>query len=315
MPETHVIAGKGPVGTTAAELLARSGHRVIVLSRSGAPSGSTAEGDVEHRSVDLADAAAVRAATAGATAIYNAANPAYHRWPTDWPPIAGALLDAAEAHGAVLVTMSNLYGYGPVDGPMTEDLPLAAPGRKGRVRAAMWQDALARHAAGRVRVTEARASDFYGPLVTDGGYLGTRAVPRLLAGKKAQVLGDPDQPHSYTYVPDVARALVTLATDERAWGRPWHVPTAPAVSTRSMVETLCRVGGIEPVGVSALPWPVVWTGGLFVPFLRELRETRYQFVRPFVIDASAFTSTFGVGPTSHEAGLGATAEWWRSRNP
>ena len=80
--------------------------------------------------------------------MYNCANPPYHRWPELWPPLAAAMLAAAERTGAVLVTMSNLYGYGPVDGPMTEDLPLRPTTAKGRVRAAMWHDALAAHQAG-----------------------------------------------------------------------------------------------------------------------------------------------------------------------
>src|SRR5829696_9754448 len=145
----HVIVGKGPVGaTTAAELVAR-GHDVRILSRSG---GVSTE-DVEHRQVDAADADAVTAAARGAAALYNAVNPAYHRWATDWPPVAAALLGAAERTGAVLVTMSNLYGYGRPSGPMSPATPLAATDAKGVVRARMWADALAAHQAGRVRVT------------------------------------------------------------------------------------------------------------------------------------------------------------------
>jgi len=316
-PELHVIAGKGPVGSATARLLAEAGHRVRVLSRSGAPAGATpaaaTPAAIEHVAVDVADAAAVAAATTGAAAIYNCLNPEYHRWATDWPPMAAALLDAAEAHGAVLVTMSNLYAYGPVDGPLTEDLPLAATGTKGKVRAGMWRDALARHEAGRVRVTEARASDFYGPGVTDGGQFGERAVPRLLAGKRVQVIGNPDQPHSWTYIPDVARALVRLGSVERAWGRAWHVPTAPALSAREMVAGLCRAAGVPAVKVAPIPRPVIRIGGLFVPFLRELEETRYQFDRPFVVDSSAFSRTFGDEATPVPQALAATVDWWQAR--
>src|SRR3954453_16266892 len=150
----HVIVGKGPVGmTTAAELISR-GHDVRVLSRSGGPS----TGVLEHRQVDATDADALSAAARGAAAGYNALTPAYTRWSPDWPSVAAALLAAAERTGAVLVTMSNLYGYGRPSGPMTPETPLAATDVKGRVRAQMWEDALAAHRAGRARVTEARAS-------------------------------------------------------------------------------------------------------------------------------------------------------------
>lgn len=308
----HVIVGKGPVGSTTAELLAAEGHTVRVLSRSG----GTSTGAIEHRAVDATDAAALAEAARGADALYNCLNPEYHRWATDWPPMAEALLDAAEATGAVLVTMSNVYAYGPLDDPtrpMTEDLPLAATGTKGQVRARMWQDALARHEAGRIRATEARASDFVGPRVTDGGHLGERAVPALLAGKTVRVLGDPDAPHSWTAMADVARALATLGTDERAWGRTWHVPTAPAVSIREAVQGLARAAGVEAPPVKAIPWTVIRAGGLFVPMLRELRETRYQFDQPFVLDSSAFTTTFGIGATPLEQTWRDTIAWWRTR--
>ena len=139
----HVIVGKGPVGTTTADLLAAHGHRVRVLSRSG----GTSTDAIEHRRVDAADAGALAAAAHGAAALYNAVNPAYHRWATDWPPVAAALLTAAERTGAVLVTMSNLYGYGRPSGPMTPETPLAATDTKGVVRARMWADARAAHAA------------------------------------------------------------------------------------------------------------------------------------------------------------------------
>ena len=147
--------------------------------------------------------------------------------------------------------------------------------------------------------------------MTAGGYLGERAVPRLLAGKKPQAIGDPSQPHSWTYIPDVARTLVTLGTDERAWGRAWNVPTAPARSVREMVTAMCDVAGVPDVGVTTMPWPMVRAMGLFVPFMRELKETRYQFVRPFLLDSSAFTATFGQRPTPVDDGLAATVAWWR----
>lgn len=305
----HVIVGKGPVGTTLAELLVQAGEDVVALSRSG----GTAVAGVRAAAVDASDPVALARAAAGADVLYNCANPPYHRWPEDWPPIAAALLSTAECTGAVLVTMSNLYGYGPAEVPLTEDLALAAPGAKGRVRARMWQQALAAHQAGRARVTEARASDFVGPRVVAGGHLGERVVPRLLAGKRVSVVGDPDAAHSWTDVREVARALVLLGRDERAWGRAWHVPTAPPVSTREAVAGMCRAAGTTPVTVFGLPRLLLRTAGLAVPLFRELQETWYQFDRPFIVDSSAFTRTFGLGPRPLEQTWADTVTRWRSR--
>lgn len=302
----HVIVGKGPVGSTTARLLAERGDDVRVVSRSG----GTSAGRIEHVALDAGHAAGLTRAAQGATALYNCANPAYHRWATDWPPIADALLQAAEATGAVLVTTANLYAYGPVDGPLTEDLPLAATGTKGRVRARMWEDAKARHDAGRLRATEARASDFFGEGVGDNGHL-ERTLKAVLQGKTARVLGDPDAPHSWTYVPDVARTLVAMAGDERAWGRAWHVPTAPPASQREAADRIARIAGVDPVPVKEIPWGLVRLAGLAVPMMRELRETRYQFDHPFVLDSTATTETFGLEATPAEGALAATVAWWR----
>jgi nucleoside-diphosphate-sugar epimerase len=305
----HVILGKGAVGTATAETLVAAGHDVRVLSRSG----GTSTGMVEHVALDATDAAALTAATQGAAALYNCANPEYHRWATDWPPIADALLVAAEATGAGLVTMGNLYGYGPVSAPMTEDTPLAATGTKGRVRIKMWTDALALHQAGRIRATEARASDFVGPGVTESSMFGERVMPRLLRGKSVSLIGALDQPHSWTSIPDVGRALAVLGTDDRSWGRAWHVPTAPPVSQRELVGRLCDTAGIDTVGVHRLPWPIIRAAGVAVPMLRELQETRHQFDGPFVIDSTRFTDTFGIRPTSLGDTAIDTVDWWRER--
>ncbi len=305
----HVVLGKGPVGSTLTQRLVDLGHDVRVLSRSGGRSTDR----VEHVALDAGDASALTAAAAGAEVLYNCANPAYHRWVQDWPPVAAALLTTAERSGAVLVVMGNLYGYGPVDGPMTEDLPLAAPGTKGRVRAAMWDEALARHRAGAVRVTEARASDFVGPQITDNGYLGARVVPAVLRGRGVQSIGAPDVPHSWTSVDDVADALVVLGREERAWGRPWHVPAGPPVTFREAVHGLCAAAGVAPVGVRQVPHLVLRGLGLVDPRMRELEETRYQHVRPYVLDSSAFTRSFGLPPTPLERTWATTVAGWRAR--
>lgn len=298
----HVLVGKGPVGTTtAAELVAR-GHSVRVLSRSG---GRSTEG-VEHRQVDAADADALAAAARGADALYNAVNPAYHRWATDWPPVAAALLSAAERTGAVLVTMSNLYGYGRPSGPMTPDTPLAAVDTKGRVRARMWLDALAAHRAGRVRVTEARAADFVGPQVPPAASHLGRQLPALRRGRRAWVIGDPDAPRSWAYLPDVAATLATLGTDERALGRAWHVPSAPPRSQRQALADLATAMSRPPVPVSSVPWPVLAALGPAVPVMREIAAVRHQFDQEYVIDASDTTATFGLTPTPWDDVVRAT---------
>ncbi|MDW5326323.1 NAD-dependent epimerase/dehydratase family protein [Plantactinospora sp. KLBMP9567] len=298
----QVIVGAGPVGRGVARLLADRGERVRLVSRRG--TGPEHPG-IEQVGADAADLERLAELTEGAAALYNCANPAYHRWATDWPPIAAALLAVAERTGAVLATTGNLYGYGPVHGSIAESAPLRPTGVKGQVRAKMWQDALAAHEAGRARVTEVRGSDYLGAGAQTLFTL--LVVPKVLAGKRASVPADLDAPHSWTYVGDVARTLVAAADDERGWGRPWHVPSQPPVSIRALAARLAELAGAPAPRLAPMPPAVLWLGGLFDPTARELRETAYQFRRPFVLDSSAATATFGIEPTGLDTALRETA--------
>ncbi|MFP3906321.1 MAG: NAD-dependent epimerase/dehydratase family protein [Acidimicrobiales bacterium] len=305
--DRHVIVGAGAVGTHTARHLVAAGHEVRVVTRSG--SGPTEPG-IERVAADATDPGALARLVDGAAALYNCANPSgYHQWTRDWPPLAASLLATAERTGAVLVTMSNLYGYGPVDAPMTEDTPLAATGSKGRIRARMWLDALAAHEAGRARVTEARASDFFGP---EGGndHLGRRFMPKLLAGKRLSHIASPDVPHSWTYLPDVGRTLATLGTDERAWGRAWHVPTNPPLTYRQMAELMAAEADAPTPKISTIPHWLQRGLGLAMPMVRELEETHHQFAEPWILDSSAVTEVFGLEPTPMDRAVADTVAWW-----
>ncbi|WP_435055515.1 NAD-dependent epimerase/dehydratase family protein [Micromonospora aurantiaca (nom. illeg.)] len=287
----HVIVGAGPVGTATARLLAERGERVRVVTRRGTGPEHPA---IERVAADAADADRLTALSEGADALYNCANPEYHTWPTDWPPLAAALLTAAERSGAVLTTVGNLYGYGPVDAPMTEATPLAATGVKGRVRNRMWADALAAHRAGRARVTEVRGSDYIG---LGGTSLPMMVLPKVLAGQRVFLPVAWDAPHTWTYVGDVARTLVAAATDPRAWGRAWHVPSAPPMSMRALADRAAKRAGAPAPRLTRMPYPVLWLGGLADPFAREMRETAHQFAGPFVMDSTAASETFGIEGT------------------
>ncbi|MFI7301829.1 NAD-dependent epimerase/dehydratase family protein [Micromonospora aurantiaca] len=287
----HVIVGAGPVGTATARLLAERGERVRVVTRRGTGPEHQA---IERVAADAADADRLAALTEGADALYNCANPEYHTWQTDWPPLAAALLTAAERSGAVLATVGNLYGYGPVDAPMTEATPLAATGVKGRVRNRMWADALAAHRAGRARITEVRGSDYIG---LGGKSLPMMVLPKVVAGQRVFLPVAWDAPHTWTYVGDVARTLVAAATDPRAWGRAWHVPSAPPMSMRALADRAAQRAGAPAPRLTRMPYPVLWLGGLADPFARELRETAHQFAGPFVMDSTAASETFGIEGT------------------
>jgi len=303
MGELALVVGAGVIGSRVAGMLAERGDRVTLVSRRGA--GPAEPGAVTRVAADAADAGAMARLAEGVAVIYNCVNPPYHRWPADWPPIAASVLGAAERSGAVLVTLSNLYGYGPGGPggyaeahPMTEATPLAATGPKGRIRARVWQDALAAHQAGRVRVAEVRAADFVGPGAQSA--LGERIVRRVRQGKSVSVLGRADRPHTWSFTDDVARMLVAAGTDPSAWGRAWHVPSNEPRSQRQVVDDFARAAGVGQVRVSEIPSVVLRGMGLAWPLMRELRETEYQFREDFVMDSSAAQARFGLKPAPWE---------------
>ena len=283
---THVVVGAGPVGSAVARQLLAQGHQVKVVTRSG----SGVEG-TERIAADAGDAERLSEIAEGAVAIYNCVNPPYDKWVEQWPPIAHALLVAAERSGAVLAVTGNLYVYGEVDGPMTEDTPMAATGIKGGVRRAMTEEAFALHRAGRIRTFEVRGSDYLG----GNSYLATVITPAFRKGKRAYVPADLDKPHTFTNVEDVARLMIVGVQDERAWGQVWHVPSAAPTTMRKVAELAAVELGAQ-CKVSSMPYWVVWTAGLFNPFIKELRETQHQFRKPFVLDSTKAQQTFGLTP-------------------
>lgn len=318
MALTHVIVGKGPVGATLAARLAADGESVTIVSRSGAPKPSesptrASHPEVRHVAADAADPEALVRATRGADVIHNCANPPYHRWATDWPPLAAALLDAAETHGALLVTTSNLYGYGRIGGPMTEDLPLAATETKGRVRAAMWRAALSRHQSGRVRVSEIRASDYVGPGALATSHVGDRLLAPLLAGRTVRPVGSADQPHTWTYLPDLARTLAAVARTPAAWGRAWHAPSPAPRTFREVAAGFAEAAGVPVARISPVPLWALRAAGVVDPTLREVARVGHQLTAPFVMDSRNAQDLLAIEPTPWDQIDRETIAWWCTR--
>jgi nucleoside-diphosphate-sugar epimerase len=200
----------------------------------------------------------------------------------------GAALSGTEA---VFVATEKIYGYGVVDGPLHEGLPLTATTRKGVVRAELGRELERAHNAGDYRTVAARASDVYGPGVENSAY-GNRFFGPLIAGKKTEVLGDPSARHTVTYVPDLGRAMIRLGQDPDAWGKAWHIPNAPAPTTEELVTYAARIAGTTPQMARIRPLKMR-LAGLFIPAAKEMIELAYEFDRDFVVDDSTYTDRCG----------------------
>jgi nucleoside-diphosphate-sugar epimerase len=310
--ELHVVFGTGPVGMSVMEALMQTGRqRARMVNRSGR--GSVPEG-VEVVGGDATDGAFAREVSEGASVVYFALNPPYDKWPGLFPGLQAGVLEGAASAGAKLVAMENLYMYGPTDGhPLTENLPYASNTRKGAVRAKMSEKLMEAHTSGRVRVAIGRASDYFGPGVLVSA-AGEQVFGRAVRGKSAQVAGDPDQPHTYTYAPDVGRGLVILGEREEALGQAWHLPSPETLKTREFVEIIFEEVG-KHARIQAAPKIVLRAMGLFNPGMREMIEMLYEFEEPFVVDHSKFEEAFGEHATPLGEAIGHTVRWYRSKRP
>lgn len=304
----HVVFGAGQVGNALILRLASAGHPVRAVSRHRP---QTVAAGVEWHVADASDRAATTAAAAGASVVYQCLGAPYTKWPEQFPPMQRNVIAAAEAAGALLVTLENVYAYGPTGGrPMTEDHPLAATTVKGRTRAAMTQELLLASEEGRVRIAIARASDFFGPGATQAA-LGERVFANALAGKRADFIGDPDLLHTYSYVPDIVSGIVTLATDDRAVGEVWHLPGPETVTTTALLQMVAGEVG-HTVGIRSVPKIALRALGFVNPMMRGLSEMRYEFDEPFVLDTSKFESTFGATTTPLSTAVSDTVRWFRT---
>lgn len=287
--ELHVVLGSGMVGTKLARRLGDAGKQVLLLSR-------TATGpdlpNVSRRAADAGSFSSLDAVAPKASHIYNCVNPPYTKWEIEWPRINKAVNEYAMRTGAVLVTSSNLYGYGPQKKVLTEDLPLLSQWRNGRVRAEMWLEVKDLHDAGKMRATEVRASDYI--CASDQSRMGDRVVPQLMKGKRVQLLGALDKLHTWTDPDDVAELMAVVAEDERAWGLPWHVPSNEPKTQLQVVNDIAQELGIKEARVSSVSPFMEKMIGRLNPVVRELANTNYQFNNTFIMSDERARATFGL---------------------
>ena len=303
----HVVLGAGQVGPLIAADLAARGLRVRIVRR-GAFAAPTP--GIEQVSTDVSDPAQAVEACRGAAVVYHCVNPLYTQWPTHLLPLTRGALAGATAAGARLVVLDNLYMYGDTS-HMHEDAPVAPRSRKGELRVQAAAELLAAHERGDVRVAIGRAADFFGPGALQATVFGERFFARVLAGKSAEAFGDPDQPHSYAYIPDVAAALVALGLADDATGV-WMLPANPAESTRAVIGRFARALGRD-LEVSRLPTWLLRTIGVVSRLLREVAEMTYQWQQPYVLDDARIRARFGLAPTPWDDAIAATVAWATSR--
>ena len=307
MNASTVVFGYGATGRTTVAALCARGETVRVAQRTR-PAELPAQADFQ--ACDLFDPSAVRRAVDDARQAVLAVGFPYDRrvWREAWPRAMRNTLEACAAANARLVFVDNLYQLGPQEAPLREDMPLTDVGAKPAIRAGVSRMVSA--AADSVRVATLRSPDFYGPGV-GLSHIGDTGFGRLASGKAALLIVPPDTPHDFAYVPDVARAVLSLldAPDD-AFGEVWNVPCAPTRTPREILTLGAAAIGVAPrirsIPLKLLPWL-----GLVAPFLREAADVSFTFDRPYCVDARKFARRFWSDATPYEIGAPATARAFR----
>ncbi|AXJ08867.1 NAD-dependent epimerase/dehydratase family protein [Arthrobacter sp. PM3] len=304
----YAVTGAGPVGWTVAEQLAAAGHRVRVLTRSGSGPDHPL---VEKVSADVSDPAGLGGAFRGAAAVFHCIHGSKYSaktWAEELPAAEQNVLAAAGEAAAVVVFPESLYSYSAPEQVMAEDSPRLAQGGKRGIRTAL----LAARAASATDTVSVAAGDFFGPRVRNA-HTGERLVRPVMAGRPVQVIGRTDQPHSFTYVPDLAAAMIAAADKPELWNRVWHAPTGAALTQREIAGAFAAAAGARAPRISAIPGWALKAMAAFSPDMRELAETLYQFEHPFVMDSTASQAALGVAPTPLDKAAAATVAWWGSQ--
>ncbi|HSK22913.1 MAG TPA: NAD-dependent epimerase/dehydratase family protein [Egicoccus sp.] len=305
-----VLGATGGIGRALVDELLHRGHDVTAVSRhvtdADVPAG------VRVVAADLTDPAAGRAACAGSDAVVMAASLPYADWHQHLLPMVDAALTAATAADARLVMVDNLYTYGAPATAITDATPQDGSSRKAAIRRAVADRLLTAHRRGETRVAIGRFSDYYGPYGANS-LVGMLMVDRVLAGKAPQAFIDADQPHTFAYLPDAARAFATLVEHPEGDGRSWILPAAEPVTQREIARLVCEAAG-APQRLGRVTPTMLWLAGLVNAQLREAREQVPQFDRPYVAVGDEFTAAFGPHEvTPHERAIPETVAARRQR--
>jgi len=299
-----ILGAGGPIGNELAKILVAKNARVRLVARNPAPLDGT-----EVRAADLADREQTLQAVAGSDVVFLVAGLAYELvvWQELWPRIMTNTIEGCKQANAKLVFFDNVYMYGKVQGPMTEQTPDAPCSKKGAVRAAIATTLMDDVKAGNVSALIARSADFYGPNTRNG-------VPNVLVfenfakGAAASWLVNAKVPHSLTFIPDAARGVAMLAERDSAFNQVWHLPTAASPPTgQEFIEMAAAAFGVKP-RYRVLSKPLLRVVGWFDPRVRESYEMLYQSAEPYLFDSAKFATEFGFAGTPYSDGIRISAE-------
>jgi nucleoside-diphosphate-sugar epimerase len=299
-----ILGAGGAIGNELVQLLAATNQPFRLVGRNP----KTTPAATEILAADLTDRDQTIRAVADSSVVHLIVGLKYdHKlWAEVWPRVVSNTIEACKRAGARLIFFDNVYAYGKVSGPMTEETPFNPCSKKGEVRAKIATTLINEWKSGALIAMIARSADFYGPDTRNG-------VPNLLVfapfakRQKASWLVNDSVPHSFTYTPDAARSLVQLAERPTAWNQTWHVPATPNPLTgKEFVALAAKEFGVAP-RYRVLGRPLLRLAGWFDPLVAESYEMLYQNDSPYLVDSSKFAREFSFAGTSYADGIRATA--------
>lgn len=297
-----ILGSGGAIGKALAKELKNYTDQIRLVSRN--PKKVNASDELF--SADLTEIDQVIKAVEGSEIVYLTVGLPYKTkvWQAQWPIIMKNVVEACKQHGAKLVFFDNIYMYQATSlDPITEDLPINPPSEKGKVRAQIFNYLMDRVKSGEIDAVVARAADFYGPGIKKVSMLTETILDPLSKGRKANWLGKIDYKHSFTFVPDAAKATALLGNSQDAYGEVWHLPTAANPYTgREWIEKAALELGTKPK-FQVAGRTMVSLLGLFIPIMREMKEMLYQYDRDYVFDSSKFEKRFDIKPTPYDTGI------------
>lgn len=304
-----LLGAGGAVGIPLAKELKQFTDKIRLVSRNPVRVNE----DDELFAANLTDKAAVQQAVAGSEVVYLIAGLEYSRkvWRRDWPVIMANVIGACLAANSKLVFFDNVYMYARTEIPHMRETALIGPSsEKGKVRAGLIAQLFdAVHNRG-LKALVARSADFYGPGVKNSP-LQISVADKFKQGKKAFWMADAGKIHSFTYIPDAAKATALLGNMPDAYGEVWHLPTsAERLTGAQYIAMTAAAMGVKP-RYYILSEFMLGLLGLFVPMVGELKEMVYQYNRDYFFDSSKFEQRFLLKPTAYETGIKAVVAAYR----
>jgi len=310
----HTILGAGgAVANALTRELSNNNETIRLVSRK--PISNTGK-NITWKKADLLNYAELLEAVKGSTVIYLTAGLVYDKniWKAQWPVIMQNFINLGKETGARLIFFDNVYMYGLVNGPMTENTPYNPCSKKGEVRVGIANMLMNEVKAGTIRASIARGADFYGTENMNSSF-DMMLLNNYAKNKTAQWVGKPKKLHNYSFIPDMGKGMYLLGQNPESDNQIWHMPTAPAMPGIKFIELAARTYGVKPK-YFAINKFMLWAYGLFNKVAMGVVEMYYQYDHDYIFDSSKFEKAFNFKPTSYEDGIKLMSETlYKSESP